>query len=44
MKKEDEEKRSFKTLVGVFCFVRIPEGLRSAGLTLNRMVKIVLGA
>jgi hypothetical protein len=41
--KEDEDKTSFITTFGVFCFVRMPEGLRNAGLTFNRMVKIVLG-
>lgn len=43
MKKEDEDKTSFITPFGVFCFLRMPEGLRSAGTTFNRMIKIVLG-
>jgi hypothetical protein len=44
MTKEDEDKTSFITCFGVYCFVRMPEGLRNAGPTFNRMVKIVLGS
>jgi hypothetical protein len=43
MKREDEDKTSFITPFGVYCFMRMPEGLRNAGPTFNRMVKIVLG-
>jgi hypothetical protein len=43
MKREDEDKTSFITPFGVYCFVRMPEGLRNAGPTFNRMVKIILG-
>jgi hypothetical protein len=35
--KEDEEKTSFITPFGTFCFVRMPEGLKNAGLTFTRM-------
>jgi hypothetical protein len=34
MAKEDEEKTSFITPFGTFCFVRMPEGLKNAGSTL----------
>jgi hypothetical protein len=40
--KEDEEKTSFITPFGTFCFVRMPEGLKNAGCTFSRMVAIVL--
>ena len=33
MAKEDEEKTSFRTSFGIYCFVRIPFGLRNAGAT-----------
>jgi hypothetical protein len=39
--REDEEKMSFITPFGTFCFVRIPEGL-NAGCTFSRMIAIVL--
>jgi hypothetical protein len=42
MKREDEDKASFITPFGVCCFVRMPEGMRNAGPTFIRMVKIVL--
>jgi hypothetical protein len=43
MKREDEDKTSFITPFGVYCFVRMLESLHNAGPTFNRMVKIVLG-
>jgi hypothetical protein len=43
MKKEDEVKTIFVTPFGVYCFVKMPEGLRNTGQTFTRMVKIVLG-
>jgi hypothetical protein len=43
MKRENEDKTSFITPFGVYCFVRMPEGLSNAGPTFNRMVKIVRG-
>jgi hypothetical protein len=40
--REDEEKTSFITPFGTFCFVRMPEGLKNAGCTFSRMIAIVL--
>jgi hypothetical protein len=40
--KEDEEKTSFITPFGTFCFVRMPKGLKNAGCTFLRMIAIVL--
>jgi hypothetical protein len=37
MAKEDEEKTSFITPFGTFCFVRMPEGLKNVGSTFTRM-------
>jgi hypothetical protein len=37
MNPEDEEKTSFITPGGTFCFRRMPEGLRNAGSTFSRM-------
>jgi hypothetical protein len=37
MAKEDEEKTSFITPFGTFCFVRMPEGLKNTGPTFTRM-------
>jgi hypothetical protein len=42
VRKEDEEKTSFITPFGMFCFVRMPEGLKNAGCTFSRMIAIVL--
>jgi hypothetical protein len=42
VRKADEEKKSFITLFGTFCFVRMPEGLKNAGCTFSRMIAIVL--
>jgi hypothetical protein len=42
VRKEDEEKTSFITPFGTFCFVRMPEGLKNAGCTFSRMIVIVL--
>jgi ribonuclease HI len=44
MRREDEAKTGFTTLFGIFCFVRMPEGLRNAGSTFNRMMKLILGS
>jgi ribonuclease HI len=41
MAKEDEEKTSFITPFGTFCFVRMPEGLKNAGSTFTRMTGTV---
>ena len=43
MNKVDEEKTSFTTPFRTYCYVRMPEGLRNAGYTFNRMIKKVLG-
>jgi hypothetical protein len=42
VRKEDEEKTSFITPFGTFCFARMPEGLKNAGCTFSRMIAIVL--
>jgi hypothetical protein len=41
MAKEDEEKTSFITPFGTFCFVRMPEGLKNAGPIFTRMTGVV---
>jgi hypothetical protein len=43
MRREDEGKTGFTTRFGIFCFIRVPEGLRNAGSTFNRMMKLILG-
>jgi hypothetical protein len=40
---QDEEKTSFTTPIGTYCYVRMPEGLKNAGSTFARMTKAVLG-
>jgi hypothetical protein len=42
VRKQDEEKTSFITPFGTFCFVRMPEGLKNTGCTFSRMIAIVL--
>ena len=42
MAKEDEEKTSFTTLVGTYCYVRMPFGLKNAGPTFQRTIRITL--
>jgi hypothetical protein len=42
VRKEDEEKTSFITPFGTFCFMRMPEGLKNAGCTFSRIIAIVL--
>jgi hypothetical protein len=44
MRREDKAKTGFKTPFSVFCFVRMPEGLRNTGSTFNRMMKLILGS
>jgi hypothetical protein len=41
VRKEDEEKTSFITSFGTFCFVRMPERLKNAGCTFLRTIAIV---
>ena len=43
MKREDEEKTSFTTPFGTYCFVRMPEGLKNAGQSFSRMSSKILG-
>jgi hypothetical protein len=43
MRKCDEDKTSFTTPLGTYCYVRMPESLRNAGCTFNRIVRAVLG-
>jgi hypothetical protein len=42
VRREDEEKTSFITPFGTFCFVRMPVGLKNVGCTFSRMIAIVL--
>jgi beta-lactamase superfamily II metal-dependent hydrolase len=42
MRKEDEEKTSFITPFGTYCFVRMAEGLKNAGQSFSRMSSEVL--
>ena len=42
MAKEDEEKTSFTTPVGTYCYVRMPFGLKNAGPTFQRTMRITL--
>ncbi|XP_022042331.1 uncharacterized protein LOC110945001 [Helianthus annuus] len=38
MSKEDEEKMAFHTDVGIFCYTKMPFGLRNAGATYQRLM------
>jgi hypothetical protein len=40
--KKDEEKTSFITPFGTYCYLRKPEGLKNAGSTFCRMTKAIL--
>jgi hypothetical protein len=42
VRREDEEKTSFITPFGTFCFVRMPEELKNVACTFSRMIAIVL--
>jgi hypothetical protein len=42
MKKEDEPKTSFITPSGTYCYLRMPEGLKNAGGSFNRMTAKVI--
>jgi hypothetical protein len=42
MKKDDEPKTSFITPSGTYCYLRMPEGLKNAGGSFNRMTAKVL--
>ncbi|GKA45452.1 reverse transcriptase domain-containing protein [Tanacetum coccineum] len=41
MAKKDEEKTTFHTNEGVFCYTKMPFGLKNAGATYQRLVKTV---
>ena len=43
MIKSDEEKISLTTSFGLFCFVRMPEGLCNVGPMFSRMIQVLLG-
>jgi hypothetical protein len=42
LRKEDKEKTSFITPFGMYCYLRMPEGLRNVGSTFYRMTKAAL--
>jgi hypothetical protein len=42
LRTEDEEKISFITPFGTYCYLRIPEGLHNTGPTFCRMMKVAL--
>ena len=42
MREEDEEKTSFSTPFGTYCFVKMPEGQKNAGQSFSRMSTVVL--
>jgi hypothetical protein len=42
IRKEDEEKTSFITLFGTYCYLRMPKGLRNASSTFCIMMKATL--
>jgi hypothetical protein len=42
LRKEDEEKMSFITPFGTYCYLRMPEGLKNAGPIFYRMMKTVI--
>jgi hypothetical protein len=43
LKKEYQEKTSFTTPFGTYCYIRMPEDLKNAGSTFARMTAAVLG-
>jgi hypothetical protein len=43
LNKEDKEKTSFTTPFGIYCYTRMPKGIKNAGSTFTRMMKAVHG-
>ncbi|KAD5507444.1 hypothetical protein E3N88_15147 [Mikania micrantha] len=43
MRKEDEEKTSFHTPKGIFCYTKMPFGLKNAGATYQRLIDRAFG-
>jgi hypothetical protein len=42
LRKEDEEKKSFITPFGTYCYLRMPKGLKNAGPTFYKMTRAIL--
>jgi hypothetical protein len=42
LRKEDEEKISFITSFGTYCYLRMPKGLKNASPTFCRMTRAIL--
>jgi hypothetical protein len=42
MKEEDKASTSFITHFGMYCFIRMPEGLKNTGSTFSHLTKTVL--
>jgi hypothetical protein len=42
LRKEDEDKTSFITPFGMYCYMRMPKGLCNTGPTFYRMTKVAL--
>jgi hypothetical protein len=42
LREEDQEKTSFIMPFGTYCYLRMPEGLKNAGPTFYRMMKVIL--
>jgi len=40
---KEDEKISFTTPFGTYCYTKMPKGLKNAGSTFARMTKVVLG-
>jgi hypothetical protein len=42
LREEDQEKTSFITSFGIYCYLRMPEGLKNAGSAFCTMMKVIL--
>jgi hypothetical protein len=42
LREDDQEKTSFITPFGTYCYLRMPEGLKNAGPTFYRITKVIL--